>query len=177
MYIRGAEGRAVRVVYADTSALIALTWRGDQAHQRVHDHYLCLREARDVVLTSNLVLAETATRLRYDAGVRAAVFREFVERATATERLVVRYADAEVDRKAWAIMEKYADRALSFADCVGAVTAGEAAAGDVVGLEPDFVVVGFALEQSATGAGRRIRATPRRSSRSGGGSGASPGAG
>ena len=127
--------------------MIALTWRGDHAHERVREHYFRLRDARDVVLTSNLVLAETATRLRYEGGLGAAlVFREFVERATATERLVVRYADVEVDRKAWAIMEKYRDRALSFADCVGAVTAREASAEAVFGLDADFFVLGFALE-------------------------------
>jgi len=43
-------------------------------------------------------------------------------------------------------MERYADRSLSFADCVGAVTAREARAAAVLGLDADFAVLGFALE-------------------------------
>src|SRR2546428_796072 len=35
---------ALRVVYVDTSALIALIWRRDRAHARVRDHYAKLRE-------------------------------------------------------------------------------------------------------------------------------------
>ncbi len=110
-------------------------------------HYLRLREAGDTLLTSNLVLAETATRLRYDAGLRAALaFRTLVEEAVDAGRLLVRYTDEELDRKAWDVMERYADRALSFADCIGAVTAREASAAAVFGLDADFSVLGFALE-------------------------------
>jgi predicted nucleic acid-binding protein len=99
------------------------------------------------LLTSNLVLAETATRLRYDAGLRAAVaFRALVEEAVGVGLLNVRYADAELDARAWDVMEQYADRTLSFVDCVGAVTAREARAAAVFGLDADFSVLGFALE-------------------------------
>jgi hypothetical protein len=43
-------------------------------------------------------------------------------------------------------MEQYSDRLLSFPDCVGAVTAREARAAAVFGLDAAFVVLGFALE-------------------------------
>ena len=110
-------------------------------------HYGKLREARDALLTSNLVLAETATRLRYDAGLRAALaFPGLVDEAVAGGLLTVRSADAEVDARAWDVMERYSDRALSFVDCVGAVTAREGRAAAVFGLDSDFSVLGFALE-------------------------------
>jgi uncharacterized protein len=93
------------------------------------------------------VLAETATRLRYDAGLRAALaFRGLVEESLAAGRLAVRYTDDDLDRKAWDVMERYPHRVLSFADCVGAVTAREASAAAVFGLAADFSVLGFALE-------------------------------
>ncbi len=131
----------------DTGALIALIWRRDRAHERVREHYRRLQAAGDSLLTSNLVLAETATRLRYDAGLPAALaFHALVEEAVAGARLGVRYADAELDAKAWAVMERYADRSLSFVDCASAVIAREARAAAVFGLDADFVVLGFALE-------------------------------
>lgn len=43
-------------------------------------------------------------------------------------------------------MERYADRTLSFADCVGAATAADAAVTAVFGLDADFSVLGFAVE-------------------------------
>ncbi|MGH3048595.1 MAG: type II toxin-antitoxin system VapC family toxin [Gaiellaceae bacterium] len=137
----------MRVVYVDTGALIALIWKRDRAHGRVREHYRRLRAQRDGLLTSNLVLAETATRLRYDAGLPAALaFKEVVEEAVATGALSVRYADPDLDGRAWQLMEQYADRALSFADCVGAVTARDGRADAVFGLDADFSILGFALE-------------------------------
>ena len=131
----------------DAGAWIALAQRRDRAHARVTAHYHSLRSAGDALITCNLALAETATRLRYDAGVKAAgSFREIIEQAVATRRLAVRYADAELDAAAWRIMERYGDVALSFADCAGAVTASEAGAEGVFGLDRDFAALGFALE-------------------------------
>ena len=113
----------------------------------MRDHYRRLSRAGDVLLTLNLVLAETATRLRYDAGLRTALdFRDALEAATATERVVIRHADEDLDRKAWEVMEKYADQSLSFTDCAGAVAAKEGGASAVFGLDSDFIALGFALE-------------------------------
>ncbi len=110
-------------------------------------HYERLREQGDALLTSNLVLAETATRLRYDAGLaRALAFRDLVGEAERRGSLTVRRVDGELEVKAWALMEQYAGLTLSFADCVGAVTAREASAAAVFGLDRDFLALGFALE-------------------------------
>lgn len=98
-------------------------------------------------MTTNLVLAETATRLRYDAGLRTALeFRTIIDEATSAGRLTVRYADEVLDEKAWTVMERYADQSLSFIDCAGAVVAREARASAVFGLDKDFSILGFALE-------------------------------
>ena len=113
-------------------------------------HYVHLRDDRDALLTSSLVIAEPATRLRYDAGLRAALaFRELVEQAEGTGRLDIRRPDADLESRAWDVMEQYADRALSFTDCVGAVTARDGSAEAVFGLGVDFAVLGLALEPSA----------------------------
>lgn len=93
------------------------------------------------------MLAETATRLRYDAGLRPALaLRELVDAAVAVGRLTVRYSDPGLDGRAWDLMARYGDQSLSFADCVGAVTAREASAAAVFGLDADFSMLGFALE-------------------------------
>lgn len=137
----------MRVVYVDTSALIALIWRRDRAHASVAAHFGRLRAAKDTLITCNLVIAETATRLRYDAGLRAALaFRDLLDQATASGELSIRHADADLDARAWSLIERHDTRALSFADAAGAVTAKDAGAAAVFGLDADFAVLGFALE-------------------------------
>jgi hypothetical protein len=46
----------------------------------VRAHYRKLRDSRATLLTSNLVLAETATQVRFEAGLPAA-FKALVEQA------------------------------------------------------------------------------------------------
>jgi predicted nucleic acid-binding protein len=100
-----------------------------------------------VLLTSDLVVSETATRLRFDAGLEAALaFREHLDAAVDAGRLVGRHADSELAARAWDLMGRYPDLTLSFTDCVGAVTATEGRAASVFGLDNDFRVLGFALE-------------------------------
>ena len=137
----------MRVVYVDTGALIGLIWQRDQHHERVVATYRRLQASRDALLTTNLVIAETATRLRYDAGLPVALrFREALGDIVASGRLVIRYVDSDLSERAWETMAQYADLTLSFADCAGAVAAREAKADAVFGLDSDFLALGFALE-------------------------------
>ena len=100
-----------------------------------------------MLLTSDLVVSETATRLRFDAGLDAALsFRNLLDAAVDAGRLVVRHSDAELDARAWDLMGRYPDLTLSFTDCVGAVTATDGRASAVFGLDNDFRVLGFTLE-------------------------------
>lgn len=73
-------------------------------------------------------------------------FRVLVEEAVVSGTLDVRYTDAELDAKAWDVMQRYGDQSLSFVDCAGAVTAREGRASAVFGLDRDFTVLGFTLE-------------------------------
>ena len=63
-----SSGEIAHRVYVDTGALIALIWRRDRAHERMRAHYQKLRESRDALLTSNLVLAENNARVPSTTG-------------------------------------------------------------------------------------------------------------
>jgi predicted nucleic acid-binding protein len=137
----------VRVVYVDTGAWIALLWARDRAHRRMADHFRALREAGDLLVTSEPAVGETATRLRYDAGLSATLtFHGFLEAALNAGRLRLRDTDSDLRRRAFAIMERHGDLALSYADCIGAAVAREIGAKAVLGLDNDFRVLGFTLE-------------------------------
>lgn len=136
----------MRIVYVDTGAWIALLRMRDRAHQRVAHHFRDI--AKDSLLvTSEPAIAETATRLRYDAGLSAALgFHRHLEEASKLGRLRIRETDPALRRQAFAIMEQHGDLPLSYADCVGAAVAREVRAAAVLGLDNDFRVLGFHLE-------------------------------
>ncbi len=136
-----------RVVYVDTGAFIALVWTRDRHHLTVRAQYERLRAERARLVTSDPVIGETATRLRYDAGLPAAsAFASIVRDASVAGTLVVRESDADLRARAFAVMARYDGLALSYADCVGAAVAEEIRADAVLGLDNDFRVMGFRLE-------------------------------
>jgi uncharacterized protein len=133
------------MVYVDSGAFIALLRRKDRDHERVVKHLVRLREAGDRLVTSDAVVSETATRLRYDVGVDGALaFRHLLD--AAGRQLLVRDSDATTRAAAFDLMAGYADLRLSYADCVGCVVARSVRASAVFGLDDDFRVLGFALE-------------------------------
>lgn len=136
-----------RTVYVDTGAFIALLWTRDRHHSLVRAQYERLRAERARLVTSDPVIAETATRLRYDAGLLAArTFASIVREATDAATLAVRESDADLRARAFAVMARYNGLALSYADCVGAAVAEEVRADAVLGLDDNFRVMGFHLE-------------------------------
>lgn len=137
----------MRAVYVDTGAWIALVYRRDRAHDRVSRRFAELRERGDLLVTSDQAIGETVTRLRYDAGLSPAMaFRRILDEGAAAQALRIRDTDPGLRRQAFALMERYGDLKLSYADCVGAAVAREIDATAILGLDHDFRVMGFALE-------------------------------
>ncbi|MGH8875598.1 MAG: type II toxin-antitoxin system VapC family toxin [Acidimicrobiia bacterium] len=137
----------MRTVYVDTGAFIAHLWARDRAYRAVHEHWRRLRAANDLLITSDLVVAETATRLRYDAGLPAMVsFRELLDEAVTSGLLRIWESDQALRETAFAIIVQYGDLSLSYADGVGAAVARESQADAVFGLDHHFRIMGFALE-------------------------------
>lgn len=136
-----------RLLYADTGAFIALVYTRDQAHRRISDHLRILTAAGDRLITSEPVISETVTRLRYDAGLpRVAAFRAVLQRALAQGSLTVRESGDDLRRAAFDVLEQFADLRLSYADAVGGVIAREGRIDAVFGLDNDFRVMGLVVE-------------------------------
>ena len=137
----------MRTIYVDTGAFIALLWSRDRDHRAMRARYARLREERARLVTADPVISETATRLRYDAGLNAAqTFGAVIREAVGAGTLFVRESDAELRARAFDVMTRYDALQLSYADCVGAAVASELRADAVLGLDNDFRIMGFALE-------------------------------
>ena len=137
----------MRAVYVDTGAWIAVAYRRDRAHKRMSRHLAKLRADGDLLVTSDPAIGETVTRLRYDAGLTAALaFRQTLEEAVTLQTLRIRDTDADLRRRALKLMERHGDLRLSYADCVGAAVARQINAETVFGLDNDFRILGFVVE-------------------------------
>lgn len=136
-----------RTLYADTGAFIGLLYSRDAAHTDISTHFRKLRAAGDRLITSEPVISETVTRLRYDAGMPAVrAFRELVTRAAARRTLLIRESEPRLRDAAFEVLERFADLRLSYADAVGSAVATERGVAAVFGLDNDFRVMGFTLE-------------------------------
>lgn len=137
----------MRLLYVDTGAFIALIWTRDQDHGRMRAHFQRLRSDGVDLVTSEPVVAETATRLRYDAGLAAAqAFHAILQDATGAGSLRIVESDPELRRLTFGWMRRFDGLRLSYADCFGATVAEQQRVDAVLGLDDDFRVLGFALE-------------------------------
>jgi predicted nucleic acid-binding protein len=143
----GLSNLAVGAARQRKHSWTAFAYRRDRAHRRPRDHFAALRARGDLLVTSDPAVGETITRLRYDAGLAAALaFRRILQEAVDLQTLRIRDTDASLRKRALELMEQYGDLRLSYADCVGAAVAREVEASAIFGLDNDFRVLGFAVE-------------------------------
>ncbi|MGH2727861.1 MAG: type II toxin-antitoxin system VapC family toxin [Actinomycetota bacterium] len=134
-------------VLIDTGAWIAVIEPSDRFHRASAAHLEELIRRRVPLVTTNYIVSETATRLRYDSGLATALrFRGQLERSVATGRLRVAWVDEGSQKEAWAVLERYADVALSMTDAVSAAVARSNKITTVFGFDSDFRAIGFDLQ-------------------------------
>jgi len=136
----------VSLIFVDTGGWIGLLNRNDDTHEISRVYYQARIEEGARFLTTNYVVDETATRLRYDVGLPAALaFRDALRRAIAEQRLRLRWIDPRLEREAWALLEKHPKLELSLTDAASAVVARRAKSKEIFGFDSDFRALGFDL--------------------------------
>lgn len=132
------------VVLVDTGAWIALLSATDQYAPRARERYEELAAAGVRLVTTNYVVDETATRLRYDAGIAAALaFRDMLAASVVARRLRVVWIDQALERAAWQLLEQYRDVGLSLTDATSAAVAAKLRIPEVFGFDSDFEALGL----------------------------------
>ena len=131
-------------IFVDTSAWIAVTVKMDQNHKKANYTYGRLLSRKAGLVTSDYVIDESITRIRYDSGHREALrFYEIIMKSIELCFLTLRRIDAEIWEDSIAIFRKYSDRKLSFTDCTSFALAGRLKIKDVFAFDEDFEVMGF----------------------------------
>ena len=98
------------------------------------------------MITSNYVLAETYTRIRYDDGhAKAIKFHSLIQEAIKVGKLHVEWVTPNIHKEAWHIFENFADQELSFIDCTSFVVASHAGVKEAFGFDEHFNTMGFIL--------------------------------
>lgn len=132
-------------LFVDASAWIALADENDQHHAAAQP---CLEgfPAGVQLHTSNYVVAEAITRIRYQAGPDAAW--RWAEALRQNPGVRIHYADRSLDDQALRAFRKYADQSLSFADCSTIVLMGHLGLDRILAFDDDFRKLGFEVVPS-----------------------------
>lgn len=134
------------MIFVDTGAWIALTDKSDQHHQDAKAIYERLKRQQARLLTTDYVLDETVTRLRYDSGHALAVrFLELIERSESTGVLQVAAITPAVLRAAIALFRQYDTVVLSLTDCTNFVVCEQYRIAEAFAFDQHFAIRGIAF--------------------------------
>ena len=99
------------------------------------------------ILTTDYVIDETVTRLRYDTNHSVAVaFFEFIRNAEIAGGLTVVEIDKDVFEKAKALFRQYDSARLSFTDCTSFVACRENNIREAFAFDQHFSMMGLNLQ-------------------------------
>lgn len=132
------------LVFVDTGAWLSVVLKREPHHRRMAETWNELIASGARFVTSNLVLAETLTRLRYDVGHRRALeFYGLAVEAEEKKLLVVEYVDRELFGKGWEIFRDFVDQVFSITDCTSFAVCKKLGVKRVLALDRDFAIMGF----------------------------------
>lgn len=139
------------MVFADTGGWLAMAAKRDRHHKVAAAYYRRLSKAKVRLVTSNYVLSETYTRVRYDDGhAKAMQFNALIQEAIKAGRLNIEWVTPAIHKEAWSIFEKNEDQDFSFVDCTSFVIAKRLGVKEAFGFDDHFKTMGFILKPAKT---------------------------
>jgi len=137
---------ASKIVFVDTSAWIALTDKSDKYHPQSVTIYNSIKEQKLLLLTTDYVVSETATRIRYDADHASAVqFLQMVHQAYRQQSLNLVNIDATFYKMAVDLFRQYDDVALSFVDCASFAVCRALKLSKAFSFDQHFAMMGLSI--------------------------------
>lgn len=138
--------------FIDAGGWLSVMVKTDRYHRAGKAHFDALIALSARMTTTDHVLDEVVTRLRYDVGhAKAAQFLSVVHRAVAAGVLEIVYVDLSLWAKAEAIFLRYRDARLSFTDCTSFALLAERPVDEVFGFDGHFEMMGHVLQPKGPG--------------------------
>ena len=134
------------MIFVDSGAWIALLDRRDQHHDDAIAIYSDLVQQSTQFLTTDYVIDETATRLRYKVNHSIAVqFLNLIERTKETGGLTVAAIDSVLFQEAERLFRQYDTAELSFTDCTSFAVCQQHNISEAFAFDQHFPMVGITL--------------------------------
>jgi hypothetical protein len=134
----------VKLVFVDTGAWIAINNKRDNYHRVALKTNKELLENRYFYVTSDFVLDEAYTFLRYDIGHKKTVeFGENIQNLREKRKIEVVHVSEELQQKAWDLFVQYSDRDFSFTDCTSFVAMWGRGINQAFTFDKHFIQIGF----------------------------------
>ncbi len=134
------------MIFVDTSAFLALVNEKDKNHTDAKRFLENIKNGKikiKKIITSDYIIDETLTRIRYSVGHQEAVqWGKDVLTSNVVEKIEV---GKEIFTIAWELFETYEDKRLSFTDCTSFAIMSKAGIDKAFSFDEDFDRVGFKL--------------------------------
>ena len=136
------------MIFVDTGAWIAILNPNDQYHREAVAVYRHFQQQKTRFLTTDYVIDETVTRLRYDTNHSIAVmFLERIELLVETGVLTLVEIDNRIFRESIALFRQYDSARLSFTDCTSFVVCRENNILEAFAFDQHFPIMGIDLRR------------------------------
>jgi predicted nucleic acid-binding protein len=133
--------------FTDSGGWLSVLIETDKYHSIGKAYFEKALDQRATLETTDFVLDEVVTRLRYDVSHSAAVrFIDLVREAEFQAVLAVHSITRETRERAEAIFRQYKDTKLSFTDCTSFAFLEAHPADEVFGFDTHFEMMGFLLK-------------------------------
>ena len=134
------------MIFVDSGAWIALSYPRDRHHDNAVVIFHDLVQQSTQFLTTDYVIDETVTRLRYDFSHSGAVeFFNFIESTKDTGILTVVEIDSLLFRAAEQLFRQYDDVKLSFTDCTSFAICQQHNISEAFAFDQHFLMMGITL--------------------------------
>lgn len=134
------------MIFVDTSAFLAIVTEKDNNHIAAKTFLEEIRNGKvrvKKIITSDFIIDETLTRIRYSVGHKEAVkWGKDIFASRVVEKIEV---GKKIFELAWEIFETYEDKKLSFTDCTSFALMKNKDIEKVFSFDKDFENMGFIL--------------------------------
>jgi hypothetical protein len=134
------------MLFIDTSAFLAIVNDKDKWHGRADEFLNEIKKGKVKfrrIITSDYIIDETLTRIRYAIGHREAVeWGRNILASKVVDRITV---DSDTFNEAWKLFESYEDKFLSFTDCTSFAIMRKKGIKKAFAFDEDFERVGFKI--------------------------------
>ncbi len=134
----------MKIVFTDTSYLLALEFKSDQNHRAAQKHWQKLQQSPFSLIITSYVFDETVTyinsRERHDKAVQIG------EKLLCSPSVEIVHVNEDLFFEGWTLFQKYQDKRYSLTDCISFLVMRQKDLDTALTFDKHFVQAGFTIE-------------------------------